>query len=181
MANIKKTMRQTKEIAASNKAISEDVRALKETEIPGYCYNVMAQDFKNGVIDISIWPKMLKQDFGDKKVDIEFSETRGITIDSDDFDVVVNGKKNGKNDPDNTWAYLKQDGVSRAPLAHVTKLVMYYVRLKLMHEKEQEVKTEVNTVNVDCLEVMEKVVAKTAELLRKGDFDTVRKYIEEEN
>jgi hypothetical protein len=35
------------------------------------------------------------------------------------------------------------------------------------------------SVNTNCLEMMEKAVARTAELLRKGDLDTVLKYIGE--
>lgn len=37
-----------------------------------------------------------------------------------------------------------------------------------------------SAANIDCLELVEKVVARTAELLRKGDLETVSKYIEEE-
>ena len=177
MASVKRTVRQSQEMAACIKAISEELPALKESEIVPYCYHLMAQDFLNGTIDASIWPKMLKQNFEDKQV--AYSETRGITVELEDFNVVVTGKKDGKNDGDNTWAYMAQPGVARAPLALVTKLVLYYVRLKLVGEKEAEAKPKVQATNVDCLEIMEKAVATTIELLREGNFKKIFRYIGE--
>ena len=115
-------------------------------------------------------------DFGDENANLEFPETRGIMIDSDDFDIIVTGKKRGQNDQENTWAYLRPGGAKRAPLAHVTKLVVYYERSKLI-QKEKESKYD-SAMNTDGLELMEKVVAKTAALLRDGDYETVLNYIE---
>lgn len=125
-----RTMRNSIEIVASNNAINEMVPALKDTEIISFSYRKMAQDFKNGVINGSIWDELLKLDFGDKKKELSFPETRGCSIDDDDYDTVVTGK-----DKNNTWAYMKRGGVNRAPLAYVTKLVLYYIRKKLHDEQ----------------------------------------------
>jgi hypothetical protein len=127
---MKKNIRQNIQIAASIEDINKRVPALKETEIPKYAFHVMADDFRKGLIGGDIWDELVKRDYNDKKRKIDFPESRGCTIEDEDFDCVVVGK----NDPDNTWAYMKRDGVSRAPLAHVTKLVLYYVRGKLIDE-----------------------------------------------
>ena len=108
---IKMTVRQTKEIACSYCAISKLLPALKETEIPAYCFSAIAQDFLNGRIGIEIWPELLRLDFGDKTKDLEYAQTKGITLDADTFDIVVTGRKDGKVDCENTWAYLKQEGI----------------------------------------------------------------------
>jgi hypothetical protein len=132
---MKKNIRQNIQIAESISFINKKLPALKNTEVVKYSYHLMADDFRKGIIDISIWDQLVRLDFGDKNTDetIEFAESRGCTIEDEDFDCVVVGK----NDPDNTWAYLKREGVSRAPLSHVTKLVLYYVRKKLVDEDKR--------------------------------------------
>ena len=180
MSQIKRTIRQGKEIYQSIISINKTLPALKESEIVGYSYHLMRQDFDNNIIDITIWDKLLKYNFNDssKKTAMP-ADTRGITIDSDDFDVVVNGKRNGKDDPKNTWAYLKQDGVSRASMQFITKLVLYYVRGKLQNEKK-EATNVAGTINIDGVDLMLKVSERTAELLRKGDVKTINKYLKGE-
>ena len=142
-----RTMNNPIEIEASIVDINSSLPALKKSEVIAYSYKEMANDFKNGKIDISIWEELLKQDFGDKENENDFkrSDTRSCPIDDEDYDVVVTGKSG----IENTWAYLKRDGVKRAPLAFVTRLVLYYVRMKLHAQKEEVVPGAVEAMNID--------------------------------
>lgn len=127
----KKTIRNTLQIEVCIKAISKRLPGIKESEVPNYCYHVMAQDFREGIITSRIWDEIPKYQFADEEID--FPETRAILTEEADFETVVVGK----NDESNNWAYLKRDGVSRAPYAHVTKLVLMYVRQKLEDEDKK--------------------------------------------
>ncbi len=153
---MKKNIRQNIQIAASTEDINKKVPALKETEIPKYAFHVMADDFRKGIIDGNIWDELVKRDYDDEKREIDFPESRGCTIEDDDFDCVVEGK----NDPDNNWAYMKRDGVSRAPLAHVTKLVLYYVRGKLIEEDRRPAISSArrDTTVEDRMELLSKIM-----------------------
>ncbi len=124
----KKTIRNTLQIELCIKAVAGRLPGIKESEIVNYCYHVMAQDFREKIITGKIWDEIPKYRFDDEE--IPFPETRAILIEEEDFDTVVVGK----NDKSNNWAYLKRDAVSRAPFAHVTKLVLMYTRKKLEDE-----------------------------------------------
>lgn len=94
----------------------------------------MAKDLKEHVIDDFVWNELAKVDFKDSKQ--EFSETRGISIGEESWEVVMN-------------SYLAREEVRRAPLAYVTKLVLIYVRQKLQKGKRIEnskIFTEVESV-----------------------------------
>lgn len=143
-----KTIRNSIEIAASIKDINEMLPGLKESEIIGYAYNIMARDIANGDLrSTTIWDDLLKLDFGDKKKEIKFAETRGCSINDDDFTIVIN------KDEANPAAYLNRKNVFRAPLAAVTKLVLYYVRKKL-HEQEKSKVNEERKMTVKDVDIV---------------------------
>lgn len=127
----KKTIRNTLQIEACIKAIGKKVPGIKESEIVNYSYRVMAQDFRGGLITGRIWDEIPKYQFKDDE--IPFPETRAIMYEDEDYDTVVLGRK----DPENTYAYMKRDGISRASFAYVTKFVLMYVRKKLEEEDKQ--------------------------------------------
>lgn len=62
-----KTIRNSLEIVASIQDIHAMIPGLKETEVIGYAYKMMAQDISNNVVEVSVWDDMLKLDFGDKE------------------------------------------------------------------------------------------------------------------
>lgn len=117
---MRKTIRNTNEIVASINNIAKMVPGLREPEIVGYAFDVMAKDLKDQVIDKFIWNELSKIDFKDSKV--EYSDTRGISIEDDVWQVVID-------------SYMAREEVKRAPLAYITKLVLAYVRQKLQSEK----------------------------------------------
>lgn len=125
---MRRTINNSIEIEAGISEISSAVPALKPSEIIAYAYQDMANDFKSGEIDNSIWEALLKYRPEDQKYANQsgFSSTKNIYIDDDAYDTVIVGNK-----PNNIWAYMKRDGVKRAPLAFVTKLVLNYARMKL--------------------------------------------------
>lgn len=116
----RKTIRNTNDIVASIKYIAREVPGLREHEIVGYAFEVMAKDLKDEVIDSRIWNKLTKIDFEDAR--FEYSDTRGVSIEDDVLQFVID-------------SYMERDEVKRAPLAYVTKLVLVYVRQKLQLEK----------------------------------------------
>ncbi len=172
---MKRNIRQNIQIAASVEDINKRVPALKETEVVKFAYHVMASDFRKKVIGAEIWDELLKRDYQDGKKKIDFPESRGCTFEDDDWDCVVVGK----NDPDNTWAYLKRDGVSRAPLALITKLVLYYTRGKLIEEDNRRATANVPAISAARRDTtMEKRMAllmKIMNLMQQFDEKTVDK------
>lgn len=169
-----KTIRNSFEIAASIRAINDMIPGLKETEVVPYAYKIMARDISNKEVDATVWDDMLKVRFEDGE--IEFSETRGISIDDADFKIVIE-----KND-DYPAAYLNREGVTRAPLAYVTKLVLFYVRLKLAKENVEKTEnaTAVNITNIDGVELLGKVNAKATALIMSGNYEKVLNFIKED-
>ena len=151
----KKTIRNTLQIEVCIKAIGKKLPGIKESEIPGYCYHVMAQDFRDNVINGRIWDEIPKIHFEDEV--IPFPETRAVQIEEDDFDTIIVGK----NDESNNYAYLKRDGVSRAPFAHTTKMVLTYVRKKLEDEDNKpaiSAARRVDTTVDQRLELLNKIM-----------------------
>lgn len=119
----RKTIRNTNEIVASINCIAKMMPGLREPEIVGYAFDVMACDIKSHVINDLVWNDLTKIDFKDSKID--FSETRGVAIEDDAWQVIMD-------------SYLAREEVQRAPLAYVTKLVLAYVRQKLQLEIKHE-------------------------------------------
>lgn len=119
----RKTIRNSNEIVASINYIAQKVPGLREPEIVGYAFDVMAKDIEAHVIDDFVWNDLSKIDFKDSK--IEFNDTRGVSIEDDAWQVIMD-------------SYMAREEVQRAPLAYVTKLVLAYVRQKLQMENELE-------------------------------------------
>ncbi len=168
---MKKNIRQNIQIVNSIGYINSKLPALKYTEVVKYSYHVMAEDFRKGIIDLGIWESLVRLDFGDKDAaeNVEFPESRGCTISDDDFECVVVGKK----DPNNTWAYMKQEGVQRAPLSHVTKLVLYYVRNKLMEEDNRPAISSArrDTTVEDRMELLSRIM----DIMKRYDDKSIEK------
>lgn len=131
----RKTIRNSNEIVASINYIARMVPGLREPEIVGYAFDVMAKDIKAQIIDDFVWNDLSKIDFKDSKM--EFSDTRGVSIEDDAWQVIMD-------------SYMAREEVQRAPLAYVTKLVLAYVRQKLqleikLEDSEQILESEVIT------------------------------------
>lgn len=129
----RKTIRNSNEIVASINYIAKMVPGLREPEIVRYAFDVMAKDIKAQVIDDFVWNDLSKIDFKDSQ--IEFSDTRGVSIEDDAWQVIMD-------------SYMAREEVQRAPLAYVTKLVLAYVRQKLqleikLEDSEQVLESEV--------------------------------------
>jgi hypothetical protein len=179
---MKKNIRQNIQIASSIEDINKKAPALKETEIPKYAFHVMADDFRKGIISGDVWDEIVKRDYGDKKRNIDFSEVRSCTIEDEDFDCVVVGK----NDPSNNWAYMKREGVSRAPLGHVTKLVLYYVRGKLLEEDSNQLAISGVGRNPTFLDERFELLSKIIKIMEQKDkksdekLERIREIVEED-
>lgn len=125
----RKTIRNSNEIVASINYIARMVPGLREPEIVGYAFDVMAKDIKAQIINDFVWNDISKIDFKDSKM--EFSDTRGVSIEDDAWQVIMD-------------SYMAREEVQRAPLAYVTKLVLAYVRQKL-EDSEQISESKVIT------------------------------------
>ncbi len=154
----RKTIRNSNEIVASINYIARMVPGLREHEIVGYAFDVMAKDIKAQIIDDFVWNDLSKIDFKDSKV--EFSDTRGVSIEDDAWQVIMD-------------SYLAREEVQRAPLAYVTKLVLAYVRQKLqleikLEDSEQALENEVITDE----EYQSKRTLETKCVAKLGDLNT---------
>lgn len=125
----RKTIRNSNEIVASINYIARMLPGLREPEIVGYAFDVMANDIRARIVNDFIWNDLSKIDFKDSKM--EFSDTRGVSIEDDAWQVIMN-------------SYLARQEVKRAPLAYVTRLVLAYVRQKL-EDSEQILESKVIT------------------------------------
>lgn len=147
----RKTIRNSNEIVASINDIARMVPGLREPEIVGYAFDVMAKDIKAQVIDDFIWNDLSKIDFKDSK--IEFSDTRGVSIKDDAWQVIMD-------------SYMAREEVQRAPFAYVTKLVLAYVRRELRRKRQLEIKLE------DSEQVLESEVISNEEQQSKRTLET---------
>ena len=171
---MKRTITNTPEINDSIKAIQASLPALKESEIIPYCYQDMAADFMQGKINIGIWDLLIRQKFtglGDEKR----SPTRGCVIDDHNYMVVVTGFEPKNND----YAYFHRPGTKKAPLAFVTKLVLYYQRMKL-NGTLKDSQTEPSVLADDSIELVLNAAHKAAELIKSGNVDKVYDFIKME-
>lgn len=126
---INKTMRQNIEVAMGVVEIMElNPRITKESEVFPYAYHQVATDIINSRESVN-WDEILLIDFQDRKSNISFSETRGITVDEEDYQVVLEH-------------YSKRPGVKRVQFAYLTRLVLLYTRKKLRELKGKEVYEE---------------------------------------
>lgn len=174
---MKRTMNNPPEVEASIQCIQNYVPTLKSSEVIGYSYKDMGIDFKSGIIDISIWDELMKLKYDDEKV--TGASTRGCYIDDEDYALVFTGASG----EDNNWAYMKREGVKRAPLAFVTRLVLYYERMKLMKaeaESENEVvEIETKSEQIDGIELLRRVNDKAAKIIKSGNIEKIIKFLED--
>ena len=158
------------QIECSIRAISARLPGLKETEVVSYACRVMRKDFKDGIITSRIWDEIPKYKFNDEK--ISFPETRLIQYDEAAYDSIVIGR----DDDENSWAYLKKDGVLRARFVNMITLILFYTRKKLEDEDKKPAISAArrDTTVENRLELLNKIVnmmmnydARTTEKLRR--------------
>lgn len=160
---MKKTIRNNADIASCVNAIGKMLPALKETEVIPYCYHIIAQDIVNCVISPEIWDSLPKLSF--KIENITFSETRGVTLNDEDYTTVAN-------------FYLSRPNVKRAPLAYMTKLVLLYTRNKL--EEATISPTDVTNAELnkeEAVKLLSMVNSKAAELIISGKLDKIMAFL----
>ncbi|MCR5674475.1 MAG: hypothetical protein K6G16_02075 [Lachnospiraceae bacterium] len=166
---INKTARQNAEMAVGIKEICElNPRLTKESEVSAYAYNTLASDIEAGKeID---WDLIALLDFKDKKADIEYSDTRAITADEHDFEVVLEN-------------YKKRPGVNKVQFAYLTRLVLLYTRKKLREatgRRERTASEKIEVEKVDAAELIKRVVNRTYELIMTGRIDRIEAFLEED-
>lgn len=178
MSLVNTSIRQNEEIAANILAISRNLPAIKETEVVKTAYAVMANDCRKGLVNSTTWKNLLKTKYKDKKI-INYSKTRGISYEKHDFDTIVFGDNERSE-----FAYLKQGFTSRVSVAFITKLVTSYVRQKIENEnksndKKTNSETSVNTSDLEYLDLIEKALTRTVELIKSGDIKAINDYLGE--
>jgi len=133
---INKTIRQNIEIAVGTREIMKhNPRITKESEVFSYAYHQVASDIKANS-DFVIWDEIALIDFKDRRAEIEFPETRAVSADEADFDVVLKH-------------FSDRPNVHRVQFAYLTRLVLLYTRRKLrdmkgVAEYDAEAKPEMN-------------------------------------
>ena len=126
---INKTMRQNIEVAMGVAEIMElNPRITKESEVFPYAYNQVATDIKTNSESVN-WDDILLLDFQDRKSNVEFSETRSITIDEEAYQIVLE-------------SYCQRPKIRRVQFAYLTRLVLLYTRKKLRDVKGLEIQAE---------------------------------------
>lgn len=164
---INKTMRQNLEVAVGISEIMElNPRITKESEVFSYAYHQVAIDILSNSESVN-WKEIESIDFKDRQATITFSETRGITIDEEDYRVVLDH-------------YFSQPERKRAQFAYLTRLVLLYTRKKLRDLKgiaiETGLKSEVKLekIKVDGVSLIRQL----AELFEKDTEEALRKILE---
>jgi hypothetical protein len=131
-------------------------RITKESEVFSYAYHLVAKEILSNSESVK-WEEISLVDFKDRQSTITFSETRGITIDEQDYRVVLDH-------------YLGQPERKRVPFAYLTRLVLLYTRKKLRELKgiavETKSKSEIRVEKINGVSLLRQI----AELLEK---DTV--------
>lgn len=158
---ISKTMRQNIEVAVGIAEIMElNPRITKESEVFSYAYNLVATDISTNRASVK-WDEISLIDFKDRESNITFSETRAITVDEEDYRVVLEH-------------FSARPGVKRVQFAYLTRLVLLYTRKKLrdMKEAAMESKFEI-MVQIDGVSLIRQV----AELLEKDTAEARMKIL----
>lgn len=165
---LNKTMRQNIEVAVGAAEILElNPRLSKESEVFNYAYHQAASDIRerNNSVD---WDEIAMLDFKDRKVNMEFPETRTISIEESDFRTVCEH-------------FQKQSGVSRVQFAYLTRLVLLYTRKKLRDIKgvtEIEGTKQIEVENIDGVELLKRVNDKAAALIKAGEAKKLLDFLE---
>lgn len=165
---LNKTMRQNIEVAVGTAEILElNPRLVKESEVFNYAYHQAASDIqkKNNLVD---WDAIAMIDFKDRRVNMEFSKTRTVSIDEADFRTVCEH-------------FQKQSGVNRIQFAYLTRLVLLYTRKKLRDIKgiaEIEKTKQIEVENIDGVELLKRVNDKATALIKAGETRKLFNFLE---
>jgi len=164
---ISRTMRQNIEVAVGISEIMElNPRITKESEVFSYAYHQVAIDILSNSESVK-WDEISLIDFKDRQATITFSETRGVSVDEEDYKIVLEH-------------FSARPGVKRVQFAYLTRLVLLYTRKKLRDMKgvavETELKSEVNVekIKIDGVSLIRQI----AELLEKDTEDAQMKILE---
>lgn len=165
---LNKTMRQNIEVAVGAAEILElNPRLSKESEVFSYAYHQVASDIQEEK-DLVDWNAVAMIDFKDRKVDMEFSETRAVSVDEVDFKIVCEH-------------FQKQPGVNRVQFAYLTRLVLLYTRKRLRDIKgvtEIEDTRLVEIEHIDGVELMKRINDKAAALIQAGETRKIFDFLE---
>lgn len=109
-----KTIRQSKEIAILTNEVMKLYPILSKTsEVFQFCYNLMATDIvSNSDFSSIVWQDLTAFSVP-KNNEIEFTETRAVSIDDEDYRIVLE-------------CYTQRPNIHRVPFAYLTKLVLIY-------------------------------------------------------
>ncbi len=159
-----RTIRMNAEIAVGINEIMElNPRITKESEVFPYAYHQVATNILSNSESV-MWEEISLLDFKDRQVQatITFSETRGVSVDEEDYNVVLDH-------------YSARPGVKRVQFAYLTRLVLLYTRKKLREMKgvvigtESKSEVEVEKMNTPLVEKLRidgvALIFKLAELL----------------
>lgn len=128
-------------------------RITNESEVFSYAYHLVAIDILTNSESVN-WDEISLIDFKDRQSNITFSETRGITVDEEDYRVVMEH-------------FSARTGVKRVQFAYLTRLVLLYTRKKLRDMKgaaiESKSEVVVEKIKIDGVSLIRQV----AELLEK--------------
>lgn len=158
---LNRTVRQNIEMAAGTAEILElNPRLIKESEVFSYSYHQVATDILSS--EYFDWDKISMLDFGDRNSSIEFSETRAVSVEDEDFKIVCEN-------------FQSRPGVNRVQFAYLTRLVLLYTRKKLRDIKEQEKEKQPERIteseDLSRMTRLEKYI----QLLQKNDENSINK------
>ncbi len=126
-----KTMRATAEAELCIRRILElNPRLTKESEVCSYAYHIVATDILTQNTESKPclnWKEIAAIDFHDENEKMTFAETRSVSLDQDDYRIVLED-------------YAANPNVKRIPFAYLTRLVLLYTRQKLQGGSEMPVR-----------------------------------------
>ena len=155
---MQKTIRQSKELAMGVADIMSRVPLIrKESEVFPYIFAVVADDIRSSS-DSFDWDAISSLNFNDDmSKEIDFAETRTISIPDEDWSFVGNN-------------FLRETRLKRLQCQYLVKLCMLYTRQKLReneHIDDNPIKPRiiVNERELDTLDFLGKIIA----LLQSSD------------
>lgn len=150
---VNKTARQNLEMVLGIIDIMErNPRIEKESEAITYAFRTAAADIRYNCDSID-WEATGLLDFKDvKNSDIEFADTRSISVEEDDLKILVDN-------------FRDKTGVKKVQFAYLARLCILYTRQKLRKRVEDENEATIEVQNVDGVALIQKF----AELLQAND------------
>lgn len=141
---MKKTIRQNIEIATTVAEIVKlHPKLSRESEVFAFAYNQMAKDISCSSIN---WDKTRYLTINYEFAISTFSPTRTISIDDNDFNIVLN-------------SYQKLPYVKRVNFAYLTKLVLLYTKNKLENLQQKNVFISHNdTIDLNGIEIIKGII-----------------------